>query len=221
MALGTLGAFIRIRDVVPDRRKLFDIAVAGPIAGFVALLPFLVYGVAHSPPVPIASGPAGFVTLPGHNLTLMAVTRLVHGPLPADTLLNLHPFVLAAWVGLLATALNLFPVGQLDGVHILYAVTGRRSHYRVARIVWWLVALAGLLFPGWLVWALVIRLVLGLRHPPLADEATAIGGGRRLLALVALLLLVLSLMPVPNRDVRVGAPLEAPPAGVAPGARRI
>ena len=198
-AIGTFGAFIRIRAPIRDKRQLFDIGIAGPIAGFVVLLPFLVYGIARSVPTPIALATpnerALMLQLPGSSLLTELVTRLVHGPLPPNTVLNPHPFVLAAWVGLFATSLNLLPLSQLDGGHILYAVFGRRQ-WKLALPLWLLLVAAGFLFPGWWLWALIVMLI-GLRHPPVADEETPLGGGRIALALVALLMLVLCFMPVP------------------------
>jgi membrane-associated protease RseP (regulator of RpoE activity) len=210
IALGTLGAFIRIRSVVPDKRKLFDIAIAGPIAGFVALLPVLVYGIAKSPAVAATTGPSGIAQLPGHSLTMLAVTRLVHGELPAGVILNLHPCVLAAWVGLLATSLNLLPVGQLDGGHILYALVGGRRHRQIAFVAWMVVVLGGYYFLGWLLWAAAI-LVIGLGHPPTRDDRERLDRPRQTLALLAVLILLLSVMPVPIRAVPVG---EAAAAGI-------
>jgi len=201
-ALGTLGAFIRLRSLLPDRRKLFDMAVAGPLAGFVALLPFLVYGIARSPVVPITASPPGIVVVPGPNLLIWLLTRALHGPVPAGAMLNLHPFVIAAWVGLLATAINLLPVGQLDGGHILYALVGDR-HRRIAQGIWLLIALGAFFYIGWLVWALLIR-IIGVGHPPVLDPAPRLDGKRKALAAAALLVLVLSFTPAPQREVLVG-----------------
>ena len=198
-AIGTFGAFIRIRAPIPDRRQLFDVGIAGPIAGFVVLVPFLVYGVAHSLPTAVALAapgqPAMTLQLPGPSLLALLVTRLAHGALAPGVVLNPHPFVLAAWVGLLATSLNLLPLSQLDGGHILYAVLGRRQ-WKLATPLWLLLVATGFLFPGWLVWALIVR-VIGLRHPPVADESAPLGRGRIALAVVALAMLVLCFMPVP------------------------
>lgn len=204
IALGTFGAFIRIRSLIRTKRQLFDVGIAGPIAGFVALLPFLLYGLARSRPtrVEIASDFASAQTAllqPGSSLAMELVTRLLHGPLPAGTVLDLHPFALAAWLGLLATAINLLPLGQLDGGHILYAVLGPRQR-RVALPLWLALVAAGFFNPGWWLWAMVV-LVLGLRHPPIADEREPLGTGRTLLALVALIMLVLCFMPVPLLEI--------------------
>ena len=230
LALGTFGAFIRIREPFPDKRKLFDVAVAGPIAGFVALLPVLVYGIRHSPPVAIATVPAGEAIMPGNNLALWATTRLVHGVLPDGVMLNLHPFVLAAWVGLLATSINLLPVGQLDGGHVLYALAGER-HRQIARAAWLVIALGAFFSLGWLVWAFIV-LLIGIGHPPVLDTTVGLDRKRKVLAAIALLILVVSFMPAPERRVVVGAPATerplqraalgvgaAPPPAAAAGGR--
>ncbi len=203
---GTLGAFIRIRAPLRDRRELFDVGFAGPLAGFVALLPFLVYGLAHSRPalVRLASGPADHVAdllVPGKNLLIALLGRWFHGPLPPGTVLDLHPFALAAWIGLLATALNLLPLGQLDGGHILYAAAGRLQR-RLALPLWAALALAGVYWQGWLVWCVIV-LVLGMHHPPVRDEETPLDPWRRLGAVAALLLFALSFMPEPLSIVAV------------------
>jgi len=215
IGLGTLGAFIRIRAPIRCRRQLFDVGVAGPIAGFVALLPFLVLGVAWSEPVevaalagPEAAAPAGWLPadlwVPGRSVALMAVSRLLHGPLPDGTLLHLHPFALAAWFGLLVTAINLLPVGQLDGGHILYAAAGKLQ-WRVALPVWLGLGVAAFFFFGWIVWCLIL-LLMGLPHPPVRDERERLGPGRMALAWTALAILVLSFMPVPVEQWTVAVP---------------
>jgi len=200
LGFGTFGAFIRIRAPIADKRRLLDIGSGGPIAGFLTLLPILLYGVAHSRPAPLnlpaVPGAAELtLLLPGRTVALDLATRLFHGPLPAGTTLDLHPFALAAWVGLLATALNLLPFGQLDGGHVLYAALGRRQR-RLAVPLWLLLVAAGALWRGWLLWSAIV-LLIGLRHPPVADEETPLGRGRLWVALFCLLLLVLSFSPRP------------------------
>jgi membrane-associated protease RseP (regulator of RpoE activity) len=205
-ALGTLGAFIRIKAPLRSKRELFDVGVAGPIAGFVMLLPFLVYGVAHSEVAsyqPAEPSPDGnpLLFLPGRSLLFELVTRLFHGPLGPHMTLDLHPFALGAWVGLFATALNLLPLGQLDGGHILYAVLGRTQR-RLAFVFLAALALGGLYWPGWWLWC-VILLILGFRHPPIWDEQTPLDRNRKLLALFALLIFALTFMPVPIQEITV------------------
>lgn len=201
---GSLGAFIRIRSALRNRRELFDVGFAGPAAGFVALLPWLFYGLAHSTPVvvgtvaPGASGPELLVL--GRCLAMQLAAWPFHGWLAGNVVLDLHPFALAAWIGLFATALNLLPLGQLDGGHILYAAIGRRQH-ALAWPLWGALALLAFLWQGWAVWC-VLLLWMRVKHPPVWDETEALDGRRQLLALAALVLLILCFMPVPL-DVRV------------------
>jgi membrane-associated protease RseP (regulator of RpoE activity) len=193
---GTFGAFIRIKAPIRSKRQLFDVGIAGPIAGFVALVPFLLYGIARSRPAPMSSAAHGMdLLLPGRCLAIELATRIFHGPLAPGTILDLHPTALAAWLGLFATALNLLPLGQLDGGHILYAATGRLQR-RLALPFWLALALLGSLWRGWLLWCVIV-LVIGLYHPPVYDESEPLDPRRRALAWVALLLFALCFMPAP------------------------
>ena len=210
-ALGTLGAFIRIRAPIRDRRQLFDVGVAGPLAGFAVLVPFLLLGVARSEVVvppglgAVAPGDPVFILLvPGRCLAIQAASLLFHGPLPEGAILHLHPFALAAWFGLLVTAMNLLPVGQLDGGHVLYAVAPRLQHL-LALPVWLGVAALSFLFPGWIVWSLIL-LLIGLRHPPVMRPGPGLGAGRLALAALALAVLAVSFMPVPIDELAIGLP---------------
>ena len=124
---GTLGAFIRIREPIPTKRMLFDIGIAGPIAGFLVAVPALIIGISMSHVVRLPPNFSGWEL--GEPLLFKLVTKVFWGTIPDGFSLNMHPVGFAAWFGLLATALNLFPIGQLDGGHISYAVLGRRSTY--------------------------------------------------------------------------------------------
>jgi membrane-associated protease RseP (regulator of RpoE activity) len=204
IGIGTFGAFIRIRAPIRSKRELFDVGIAGPIAGFVALVPFLLVGIARSQPAPLppTASPAeasAHLLVPGKCLAFELATRLYHGPLAEGTVLDLHPFALAAWFGLVATAINLLPLGQLDGGHILYAVAGAFQR-RLALPLWLALGLVAIYWPGWLLWCAIV-LLMGLRHPPVRDERTPLGPGRRALALVGLAMLALSFMPVPVAEV--------------------
>lgn len=205
VGLGTFGAFIRIKAPIRDKNVLLDVGAGGPIAGFVALLPFLLYGVAHSTPAGVTRVPEGtsslLLLIPGSSLAMEGVARLFHGPLAAGTVLDLHPFALAAWVGLLATALNLLPVGQLDGGHILYAALGRWQR-RMAFPLWALLMLAGFWWTGWWFWG-VLLMVMGLRHPPVMNERKPLGSRRLLVACACLVLLMLCFIPIPFEMVSV------------------
>jgi Zn-dependent protease len=206
VGLGTFGAFIRIRSPIRDRRQLLDVGVSGPIAGFVALLPILACGVAWSEPAALADaarpGEPILLYLPGGSLLLAGLTRAFHGGLPAGWILDPHPLLLAGWVGLFVTMLNLLPLAQLDGGHILHAVAGRAPRSRVAWLFAILVAL-GFVWPGWWVWSVLV-LLMGLRHPRLADEATPLDRGRRRLAALALAIFVAGFMPTPIRVLELG-----------------
>lgn len=202
MGLGTLGAFIRIRAPLRDKRELFDVGAAGPFAGFIALLPFMVLGIAKSTPAALAvtrdpNQAVAQIWLPGTGLLWELVVRLLHGPLPEGMILNLHPFALAAWLGLFATMLNLLPLGQLDGGHILYAAVGPLQR-RLAWPLWIGLCALGFYWPGFLIWS-VVTLMVGVRHPPVVDEAAPLDTRRRWLAWASLLLFILCFMPVPLR----------------------
>ena len=204
LGLGTFGAFIRIRAVIRSKRELLEVGVAGPIAGFLALVPFAILGIALSEPVRIwvTSEPRPESLLlyqPGESLLVRGVALLLHGRLADGMVLNPHPFLLAAWVGVFATMLNLLPLAQLDGGHVLYAAIGRAQR-RLAWPLWAGLAALGLVWSGWWLWCAVV-LVLGLRHPPVLDEAAPLAGRDRWWVASALLIFLLCFMPVPLRVV--------------------
>ena len=126
---GTLGAFIRIREPIPSKRMLFDIGIAGPIAGFLVAVPTLFAGLAMSHLVRLPDPLPPLTVSLGEPLLYRGISWLLWGTPPDGYTINMHPMAFAAWFGLLATALNLFPIGQLDGGHISYAVLGRRSSH--------------------------------------------------------------------------------------------
>lgn len=195
---GTLGAFIRIRQLIPGKRQLFDIGIAGPIAGFVVAVPLLLLGMGLSRVTELPSDTRGFIEL-GEPLLFRAVAWLFWGTPPEGFSINMHPMAFAAWFGLLATALNLFPIGQLDGGHISYAVLGRRS---TAVTLGTLLVLIGLTFVSmsWLVWTVltvVMLLAFGPRHPRTIDEDVPLDRGRLWLAGFAVVMFILCFTPAP------------------------
>jgi membrane-associated protease RseP (regulator of RpoE activity) len=195
---GTLGAFIRIRQVIPGKRELFDIGIAGPIAGFLVAIPVLLVGMSLSRVTQLPPDTQGFVEL-GEPLLFKAIAYLFYGTPPEGYSINMHPMAFAAWFGLLATALNLFPIGQLDGGHISYAVLGRWSTFVTLATV---VALIGLTFvsSSWLVWTVltvVMLVAFGPRHPRTIDEDVPLDSGRRWLALGALVMFIICFTPAP------------------------
>lgn len=188
---GTLGAFIRIREPIPTKRMLFDIGVAGPIAGFVFAVPALFIGLSLSH---VAQLPKDFSGLSlGEPLLFKAASWLVWGSVPDGYSVNMHPMAFAAWFGLLATALNLFPIGQLDGGHISYAVFGQRS----TTITLGAMAIAVVLTffsTSWLVWTVLMvgmTVAFGPRHPRTIDEDIPLDRARVWLAAAALAIFIL------------------------------
>ena len=196
---GTFGAVIRIRKRIPTKAILFDVGVAGPIAGFVVAVPALFLGLWLSRITELPSGEASFITL-GEPLLFQAAAWLVWGTTPEGYSINLHPMGFAAWFGLIATALNLFPIAQLDGGHISYAAFGRKS---TTVTVVSLAALLGLGFitPSWFVLAsfLVIMMVVsgGFRHPPTLDEHVPLDRTRCWIAVFAAVIFALCFTPAP------------------------
>ena len=194
---GTLGAFIRLREPIPNARALFDIAVAGPLAGFVVAVPLLVAGIAASKIIPLPGDGGGLVL--GDPLLFRLIERLHWGAIPDGDALYVHPMGLAAWFGLLATALNLFPFGQLDGGHITYALFGRRARWLSAITIIGTVALAigSLSWAAWAVLMVGMTAVHGIGHPPTGDDAQPLGRVRVALAVAAALVFALSFTPRP------------------------
>jgi membrane-associated protease RseP (regulator of RpoE activity) len=194
---GTLGAFIRIREPIPTKPMLFDIGVAGPIAGFIVALPALFLGLALSRLEPL---PETFVGLSlGEPLLFQWAAGLLFGPVPDGYSIYLHPMGFAAWFGLLATALNLFPIGQLDGGHITYAALGRRSTAITLAAVGATVVLTFISL-SWLIWAILLvamLFVFGPRHPRTIDEHIPLDSVRILIALLALGILAVCFTPAP------------------------
>jgi membrane-associated protease RseP (regulator of RpoE activity) len=191
--IGTLGAFIRIRSPIYNRKALFDVGLAGPVVGFLFAIPALAIAVMNSKAVPFSEAHASIVF--GQPLALRLLVALLRPGVTAGDLL-LHPIGRAAWVGLFATALNLLPGGQLDGGHILYAAASK-YHRRITFGVALLLLPLGLYFwKGWILWS-VLLIGLGFRHPPLLNRWEPLDRRRLLWAGVAVLLFILCFMPMP------------------------
>jgi membrane-associated protease RseP (regulator of RpoE activity) len=202
---GTMGAFIRIREPIPSKKMLFDIGIAGPIAGFVIAVPALFIGLAMSHVVRLPASSTGILEL-GEPLLFKFASWLLWGAQPDGYSLNMHPMAFAAWFGMLATALNLFPIGQLDGGHVSYSVLGPRYSTYVTFAM--LCVAVGLAFfaASWIVWTgmIVLMLVLfGPRHPRVFDEETPLDVTRLWLAAFAVVMFVLCFTPAPIRPMEL------------------
>ncbi len=219
--VGTLGAFIQLRSPFKTKKQLFDIGVAGPLAGLIFAIPLTILGVASSPVNELTRGENS--VLEGNSIFYLAVKYLAHdqllpnfdqyadlpfwqefllllaGAIPAgggtDILINSVAF--AAWFGLFVTAMNLLPVGQLDGGHVIYCLLGEKARWLgigligimfVAGILWW---------PGWLLWALLVFFVIGPGHPPPLNDLVPVGWPRKILAYVMVIIFVILFMPNP------------------------
>ena len=189
---GTFGAVIRIRSRIPDRRALFDIGVAGPIAGFVVAVPVLIYALSQSTIIPSPSDRSG-ILFP--DCPLISILGRLFLDLSGDVQIQPHPTYFAAWIGLFATSLNLLPLGQLDGGHIVYALS-RRAHFLVTRLGAPALILIGYLTSGHhLILFGLIFVFIGRSHPPLLEEQVGLGRGRMLVAWLALLIFILCFIP--------------------------
>lgn len=191
--VGTLGAFIRIKSPFPHRRALFDVGIAGPLAGFVVTLPVLIFGLYGAYYVPDTAAADGMLL--GDPLLLQWLARLFLGPTPEGMTLTLGPMGLAGWFGLFLTGLNLLPIGQLDGGHVVYALLGKRAAI-VSRLGFFVCV--GLIYfgPNWLIWS-VLLLLLGRGHPRTLNDHEPVGDGRAVVGLIGLVVFVLCFVPDP------------------------
>ncbi|OGF64513.1 MAG: hypothetical protein A2Y62_06675 [Candidatus Fischerbacteria bacterium RBG_13_37_8] len=189
---GTLGAIIKIRAPIPNKKVLFDIGIAGPLAGFAALLPALYYGMSKS--IYVARVPMDSLYF-GEPILWKFMEKLLYPDLGGNLELAVHPVTFAAWFGLLATSLNLMPLGQLDGGHIAYALFGRKA-FIMYKIFFVFILLLFFAWPYWLVWV-IVGWFIGLKHPPVMDETEPVGRGRIILAIIAALILIVSFIVIP------------------------
>ncbi|MCK5352478.1 site-2 protease family protein, partial [bacterium] len=194
---GTFGAVIKIRSRFPDRRQLFDVGIAGPLAGFIFIIPSLIVGLQLS--IPFSSTDPSQGTLEFGEPLIFHLAAMAFFPGEAGAPISLHPIGWAAWFGMLATCINLLPIGQLDGGHIVYGLFGARIHRIISFVAFG--ALVGISFYSWpmlgyLLFALIL-IFIGFRHPRPGAEFPRLGRGRVLLALIGLIIFVLTFMPVP------------------------
>lgn len=198
---GTFGAFIQIRSPIPNRRALFDVGISGPLAGFLVALPLLIWGLFHSSVVDLPDKPQPFnfqALDPNFSLLLTLLSKLTLGAaLTPETAINFHPVAVAACLGIVVTAFNLMPVGQLDGGHIVHAMFGQRSGAAIGQIARLLLLLLSLAQPHLLLWAIILFFMPASDEPALND-VTELDSRRDILGLLSLGLLLLIILPTPG-----------------------
>jgi membrane-associated protease RseP (regulator of RpoE activity) len=192
---GTFGAIIKMRGAIYDKRSLFDIGASGPLCGFTLSVVCAVIGIKLSTAIKVVAPVPDFIEL-GDPLLFKLLEWIIVKELPPHYELVLHPVAYGAWVGLFVTALNLLPIGQLDGGHVIYAVAGEKSKWVFRGLIPVLVVLAVFYSAGWIVLTILL-LSFGIHHPRPVDGATPLDGKRRVLALFVLLVFVLSFVPAP------------------------
>jgi membrane-associated protease RseP (regulator of RpoE activity) len=190
--IGTMGAVILMRSPVRTRRALLDIGAAGPLAGIVVAIPLMIIGLHFSHLAPLRIEPGIGM---GESLLVALLGHLFAPEVPKGMMLVPHPLFIAAWFGCLVTAINLLPIGQLDGGHVAYAVLGRRQR-RVALLFMGLLGVLAYWFYGWFIWLLIL-LLMGPAHPPVMDPEPRLARLERGIALATLLVFVLTFLPVP------------------------
>lgn len=195
---GTFGAFIQIKQRIPNRMVLMEIGAAGPIAGFVVALPMLILGLYLSPVTPsIGMGSINF----GSSLILNFCSQLVLGvdPSSPDINIHLHPIAFAGWIGMLITALNLMPVGQLDGGHIIYAIAPGK-HGAIGKIFFAGLFPLGYFWPGWFFWAAMIAL-MGFKTAPLKEDVGKLRLTHIVLGSISMVIFILTFIPIPFSEI--------------------
>ncbi len=200
--VGTLGAVIRMKSPIHHRRMLMDIGVAGPIMSFLVSIPVTYFGLLNSHFEEIdAASQTGSIHL-GSSLVFELLSVIALGAPPEGYDVVLHPVAFAGWVGFFVTALNLIPIGQLDGGHIVYSLLGPLQK-KVSTVIFVLLVVMGSIsfiltgWPGWFLWAVLIFFLARIPHPPVIDESVPLGSGRRVVGILTLVIFVLTFIPNP------------------------
>lgn len=198
ISVGTFGAFIKIKSPFTTRSALLDIGMAGPLAGTLLAIPVFAYGLLTSPVRYEGNLPAGGYSINlGSSILLYIIEKIVAGDLPEGQYIALNSIGFAGWIGLFVTALNLIPIGQLDGGHISYAIFRRFGHGVVSRLAFIMLIVLGFSgWDGWFVWA-VLSLIIGFGHPPPVYPLEPLDRKRRILGFISILLFILTLIPEP------------------------
>ncbi len=191
---GTFGAVIRMKSPITTKNALIDIGASGPIAGFIISVAVTIIGLSFSKVLPVHDT-ANMISL-GDSLLFKGLIRSIIGTVPDNHDIYLHPVALAGWIGFFVTSLNLIPVGQLDGGHILYALLGERHEIFSKVLVGVMFVMGFLLWEGWIIWGALL-IVLGFRHPPIIYSELPLDPRRKVIGWISLVIFVLTFIPVP------------------------
>jgi len=192
--IGTFGAFIKMKSPIITRKSLIDIGSSGPIAGFVVSVAACIVGLSMSEVLSVSNA-EGVLSL-GDSILFSFLSKIVIGAAPDDYDILLHPVAFAGWIGLFVTSLNLIPIGQLDGGHILYAILGERHRYISMILVITLAILGFFYWKGWMLWA-VLMLILGIKHPPVIYWEIPLDNKRRFIGILTAIIFFITFIPVP------------------------
>ena len=191
--IGTFGAIIKMKAPITTKGALVDIGAAGPLTGFVAAVLITSWGLSISTLIP--TPPPGSVEL-GSPLVFKALSALMVGPMPEGKELMLHPVAFAGWIGMFVTSLNLLPIGQLDGGHIVYALLGPYHRTVSILMVFGLLSMGILTWLGWFVWAVLVS-IIGIWHPPVADQHIGLAVKRKIIGISTIIVFILTFTPTP------------------------
>jgi len=193
--LGTMGAFIRLKSPFINRNQLLDVGAAGPLAGMLVAIPVVIWGFAHPTFIPENSDMLGMTYL-GDSLLLTAIINLVQPHVPEGFIAVMHPVAFAGWVGFFVTMLNLLPIGQLDGGHIVYAMFGKHQ-VKITYVVMFTMAILSFWWFGWLVWIFLGLVLVKTKHPPTMLDEIPLDKKRLAIGYFCLLLFILCFIPIP------------------------
>jgi len=192
---GTMGAVIKMEGRLPDRKALFDVGAAGPLAGLIFTIPALIIGLKLSQVIDASEiGPQQIYL--GESFLFAQLSKLIIGELPEKSDVILHPVAFAGWAGLFVTALNLLPIGQLDGGHILYAIFGVKSKTIYKFVLGVFIIICAIWYQGWLL-LIILLLWFGYRHPPPIDDLTPLDRKRKILGYIVFIIFLISFTPIP------------------------
>ena len=197
LAFGTFGAVIRIKEPIRDKRTLLDIGAAGPLAGFVVATGFLLYGVAHPLPntTPLSPGTVLF----DYPMIVRWAQRWTHTAAYTSASVREHPVFMASWFGFLVTSMNLLPIGQLDGSHVMRALLGKRQPWAAGAALVLAAASSFSGTPTWLIFCVLVVVLTGFSHPPVEDDDVPLDFGRTLVALLCIAVFLVCFTPTPIR----------------------